>query len=329
MFKQDYNEHVLINGIPQDERKAPVNLSQLYYFRALTQTHSYQEAAKELFISQPTLSIAISNLEKELGVQLVSRKRHNIELTDEGKQFSRAVNQALQILDENVEALKSQAIEQNTTLRVGIVYSAQDSTWSSVMRSFWMQSRVKPKFTIRQGTTPDLLESLKAGDVDLVIAGTMGEDSSIEQIPCWSQPVCALAQDKNPLVIKYRDKGITLDDLRGYRVLSYISRGPVGPEVQAMVKGHDLDVKYEYTDEITLCSMVMADPDSIALACRSWLIDAFTSIVPLRINDAPTHFHRFYLSHRANIPKTQTLLLEFIEYIKNFDFDSLQDDAKN
>ncbi len=303
-----------------------MNLSQLYYFRTLTQTHSYQEAAKELFISQPTLSIAISNLEKELGVQLVSRKRHNIELTEEGKQLSRAVNQALQILDENVNALKAQAVEQNSTLRVGIVYSAQDSTWSAVMRNFWMQSRVKPRFNIRQGTTPDLLEALKEGKVDVVIAGTMGKDSTIEQIPCWSQPVCVLAHEKSPLVIKYRDTGVMLDDLQGYRIMSYTPAGPIGPEVEAMVKGRDLDVRYEFTDEITLCSMVMAGgSNSIALACRSWLIDAFTSIVPLKVNDAPPHFHRFYLSHRASIPKTQTLLLEFVEYMKNFDFDALQD----
>lgn len=301
-----------------------MNLSQLYYFRALTQTRSYQDAAKKLYISQPTLSIAISNLEKELGVTLVSRKRHGIELTEDGKEFSAAVNQALQILDENVDALKSRADERNSSLQLGIVFSAQDIVWSSIMRNFWMQSRNKPKFNIKQGTTPELLQELKQGQVDVVIAGTMGPDSTLEKVPCWSQSVCAAVDAKSPLALKYRDTGIHLDDLRGYRILSYNLNGPIGPEISSLVEGHDLKVINEYSDEITLCSLVMANPDSVALACRSWLIDSFPDIVPLRVLDAPKDFHRFYLSHRANVPKTQTLLRDFVDFVAAFDYASAE-----
>ena len=46
-----------------------MNLSQLYYYRALAETRSYQEAADKMFITQPTLSVAVSNLEKNLGLR--------------------------------------------------------------------------------------------------------------------------------------------------------------------------------------------------------------------------------------------------------------------
>ena len=45
-----------------------MNLSQLYYFRKLAEVKHYTHAAEELFISQPTLSNSISQLEKELGI---------------------------------------------------------------------------------------------------------------------------------------------------------------------------------------------------------------------------------------------------------------------
>ena len=45
-----------------------MNLSQLYYFRKLAELQHYTRAAKELFITQPTLSGSISSLEQELGV---------------------------------------------------------------------------------------------------------------------------------------------------------------------------------------------------------------------------------------------------------------------
>lgn len=43
-----------------------MNLSQLYYFKKLAELQHYTRAAKELYIAQPTLSDAISSLEKEL-----------------------------------------------------------------------------------------------------------------------------------------------------------------------------------------------------------------------------------------------------------------------
>ena len=47
-----------------------MNLSQLYYFRKLAELEHYGKASEELFITQPSLSNSIGNLEKELGVPL-------------------------------------------------------------------------------------------------------------------------------------------------------------------------------------------------------------------------------------------------------------------
>lgn len=44
-----------------------MNLKQLYYFKRLSETEHYTEAASSLCITQPSLSHAISELEKELG----------------------------------------------------------------------------------------------------------------------------------------------------------------------------------------------------------------------------------------------------------------------
>ena len=54
-----------------------MNLSQLYYFRKLAEVKHYTHAAEELFISQPTLSNSISQLEKELGIPPVQTRGPN------------------------------------------------------------------------------------------------------------------------------------------------------------------------------------------------------------------------------------------------------------
>lgn len=50
-----------------------MNLNQLYYFQKVAQLQHYHQAAKELNISQPSLSRSIANLEDELGVSLFQK----------------------------------------------------------------------------------------------------------------------------------------------------------------------------------------------------------------------------------------------------------------
>lgn len=51
-----------------------MNLPQLYYFRKLAEVQHYTEAAKSLYISQPTLSDSIASLEKELSCSFLKRR---------------------------------------------------------------------------------------------------------------------------------------------------------------------------------------------------------------------------------------------------------------
>ena len=64
-----------------------MNLTHLKYFIELAETKHYTKAAEHLFITQPSLSHAISQLETELGVPLFEKSGRNTNLTIFGKQF--------------------------------------------------------------------------------------------------------------------------------------------------------------------------------------------------------------------------------------------------
>lgn len=72
-----------------------MNLNTLYYFKVLAQLQHYSQAAELLYISQPSLSHAISALEKDLGVPLFQKKGRNVELTKYGKIFSSYIQRDL------------------------------------------------------------------------------------------------------------------------------------------------------------------------------------------------------------------------------------------
>lgn len=65
-----------------------MNLQQLYYFRKLAEVQHYTEAAKALYITQPSLSDSIASLESELSVALFQKKGRNVQLTKYGEEFS-------------------------------------------------------------------------------------------------------------------------------------------------------------------------------------------------------------------------------------------------
>ena len=64
------------------------HLSQYRIFYAVAKTGNISKAAKELFISQPAISKAISKLEDSLGLSLFTRSSRGVQLTAEGRSCS-------------------------------------------------------------------------------------------------------------------------------------------------------------------------------------------------------------------------------------------------
>lgn len=62
-------------------------LRQMKYFLAAVYCKSFNEAAKQCFISQPSFSLQIKQLEKEVGVKLINRNNCNFSLTQAGEKF--------------------------------------------------------------------------------------------------------------------------------------------------------------------------------------------------------------------------------------------------
>ena len=88
-----------------------MTLQQLRYVITVAQKGSISEAAKELFISQPSLSNAIKELEKEMKIIIFSRTNKGIIISDEGLEF---LGYARQVL-EQAELLENRYLETKST----------------------------------------------------------------------------------------------------------------------------------------------------------------------------------------------------------------------
>lgn len=176
-----------------------MNLDHLYYFKALVETGSRNDTARIMSITQPTLSLAISKLEKELGVSLVEKKKGAVELTKDGRAFYEYVATSLHFLDNGVALLREkQGAFNRTEINVGAIYSVQDENWSKVIYEFRQQTHGTIRINVKQSTTPALLKNLKNGVVDVAFAGTMGPDPEIRFDPCWTQEAVLAVNRHHP-----------------------------------------------------------------------------------------------------------------------------------
>lgn len=113
-----------------------MRVEDLRYFEHLAEVLNYTRASKDLEISQPTLSLAIKRLEEEWGVQLFSRNRSTVELTDIGRDISDCVTGALRSLDRARVLAEESLGTENATINLGTIYAMQGKFWSQRCSSF-------------------------------------------------------------------------------------------------------------------------------------------------------------------------------------------------
>jgi acyl-CoA reductase-like NAD-dependent aldehyde dehydrogenase len=96
---------------PCQERPAMMSLRQIRHFIAVAESGSISAAAQAVFISQSTLTLAIQQLEEEIGVSLFNRHAKGMSLTHQGHQFLRQAHLILATVD-NAKRSLQQSTEQ-------------------------------------------------------------------------------------------------------------------------------------------------------------------------------------------------------------------------
>lgn len=272
-----------------------MRLDYLRYFDHLAEVLNYTRAAEDLYIAQPTLSVAIKRMEKELGIKLFQRSEGStrIELTEMGKAYHEYVALALKDLDRGLRIAREIQGEMNSSVRVGTIYAMQGRFWSEAIESFISSSQVKPQIAIEQAFSPELTQRLRKGDIDVAFCSRVEGCDDFNHVLVWSQPLVLGVHKDSPLA---KRKSINLSELGGKEVLTYSSSSPTDSSITKLLPLDSMNLRREYADEITMCSLVTSSKDKMALFCYSFLVSAFQDVVCLRINDLPADFHKVYLT---------------------------------
>ncbi|MEV7192437.1 LysR family transcriptional regulator [Streptomyces sp. NPDC093510] len=112
-----------------------MRVEQLEYLAAVTRLGSLRRAAEVLHLSQPALSETLRNLERELGVELLERKRSGAKISDQGRELLPHIAGVLDAVDRLRQAADEQ-YQVSRRLRLGTVSAATVTLLTPAIREF-------------------------------------------------------------------------------------------------------------------------------------------------------------------------------------------------
>lgn len=202
-----------------------MTLQQLRYVIRVAQEGSVNLAAQKLFISQPSLSNAIADLEREMGIVIFVRSNRGVSLTEEGTKFLSYARQ----VTEQVELLESEYKNVTPARRVFAV-SAQH--YAFVVNAFVALVKeyggAQYEFSLRETRTHDIIEDVRTQRSELgilylsnfnrgVISGIIKRAELSFESLFSVRPSVFLCAD-HPLA---KQKSVTAEELKGFPRLSY------------------------------------------------------------------------------------------------------------
>lgn len=135
-----------------------MTLTQLKYVVTVAGEKSMNEAAKKLFISQPSLSTAIRELETEVGIEIFRRTSRGIVITPEGEEF---IGYARQVT-EQCELIETKYVQkENVKRKFGVSmqhYTFAVNAFVEMVKQFGME---KYEFAVRETKTHEVIEDVK------------------------------------------------------------------------------------------------------------------------------------------------------------------------
>lgn len=145
-----------------------MELRQLKYFAKVAETLNFSDAARQLSITQSTLSQQIKQLEQELNTQLFQRDNHKVVLTETGQEVLPYVQNTLHSAETCMERICDLQRLLVGTLNIGVTFTFSPILTETLLD--FMRQYPKVKLNIFYKSMEELMDMLAQQKVDFVLA---------------------------------------------------------------------------------------------------------------------------------------------------------------
>ena len=202
-----------------------MTLQQLKYVIEVARSRSINKAAQSLFISQPSLSNALKELEEEIGITIFLRTNKGIVITQEGSEFlgyARQVVEQAELLENRYT--KTRSLQQNFSVS-GQHYAFAVSAFVRLLKEY---DREEYEFTLRETRTYEIIDDVKnlrseigilyMNDFNKHVISKFLREGNLKFHELFEAKPHIFISSSNPLA---KQDYVTLEDLDPYPYLSY------------------------------------------------------------------------------------------------------------
>ena len=188
-----------------------MEVHQLRYVCAITETGSFSRAAERCKVAQPSLSQQVLKLEEDLGTKLFDRLGRSVRLTEAGRAFLPHARSILSQMEAARSSVADKSADVQGSVSVGVIPTIAPYLMPRYMTAF-TKKYAEAKLRIVEETTPVLIESLRDLSIDLAILALPLRHKDLELFPLRTEPLFAVLPKDHP---RATAESLALKDLSG------------------------------------------------------------------------------------------------------------------
>ncbi|MGD9866662.1 MAG: LysR substrate-binding domain-containing protein [Hyphomicrobiales bacterium] len=154
-----------------------ISLRQVRYFIATAESGQVSAAARLLRVSQSAVTLAVRELERDLGVTLLDRRANGVSLTREGLQFLYHARNIQASVSDALQSMRQDTLETRGELSIGVSYTVSGYFLFPLLARF---RRSFPEISVRveEGGSRDIEAKLVSGELDCAVMLASSEDDA-------------------------------------------------------------------------------------------------------------------------------------------------------
>ena len=188
-----------------------MELRHLRYFVTVAEERNITRAAGRLRVAQPALSRQLSDLEEEVGVKLLERGRHGVNVTAAGREFHRRAKAVLADAARAADAARIAGGAIAGRLTLGFPTGLHLDHLSPVIRAF-RANHPRTEFNFIHQLPAAQLKTLREGALDVAFVNLPGPLAGMEHAVVWRVPFAVIMPETHRLA---RRKSLEFKDLAG------------------------------------------------------------------------------------------------------------------
>jgi len=291
-----------------------ISLKQLRYYLVAAKHESLRQAARELKISQPSLSAQLQKLEDALGVELFERSRGGVTLTPLGRDLLKQAQQAVNAAEVIIDAANFATKGPSGTFRLGASHTLGPYALPWILPEVHRKYR-GVKLFVREEVPDKLAEGLYGGRYDLIFTTLPLKEEGITVMPLFREPLYLVMSAEHPLA---KNRTIRGDQLAGMAILTLEEHHLLYRQVEDLCKQFNAYIlrDYEGTSLDSIRQMVYMEMGIAfmpALYIRSEIMDRDAlKVMPI----AGESIHRIHALAWRDTSPLRTFYRELGEYFQ-------------